>query len=395
MARRQRWQKGYLSTEARSAEPVWVYRFSRVRPSDGRRVAAKITIGSLSDFPCESAAWEEVNRRGLETQINAPFSGRITFADLVHLYVANELPKLAFSTQAQQRNNLTRHLLPRWGRYVMAELRPLEVQQWVDELSKHLATATRAKLRDLMHRIFEFGLLYQLIPESSGNPIKRVRCRRPRGEAKRQSLIVTPYQAWQMVQEFPPLQRALTLLAAITGLRVSELLGLKWRDVDWAGQKIHVRRTFLQGKVGEPKSECSARPVPMGEYLAQVLNDWRQQTSYAQDEDWMFASDRLRGRKPRSGGILAKTYLRPAMIKLGILGPEDRCRAGFHALRHSLATYLSDKADPKTIQGLLRHSKVQTTLNLYTQEVDKNKMAAQKLVTEEMRPLPGVTHRVQ
>ena len=133
----------------------------------------------------------------------------------------------------------------------------------------------------------------------------------------------------------------------------------------------------------------------MGEYLAQVLNDWRQQTSYAQDEDWMFASDRLRGRKPRSGGILAKTYLRPAMIKLGILGPEDRCRAGFHALRHSLATYLSDKADPKTIQGLLRHSKVQTTLNLYTQEVDKNKMAAQKLVTEEMRPLPGVTHRVQ
>ena len=179
MARRQRWQKGYLSTEARSAEPVWVYRFSRVRPSDGRRVAAKITIGSLSDFPCESAAWEEVNRRGLETQINAPFSGRITFADLVHLYVANELPKLAFSTQAQQRNNLTRHLLPRWGRYVMAELRPLEVQQWVDELSKHLATATRAKLRDLMHRIFEFGLLYQLIPESSGNPIKRVRCRRP------------------------------------------------------------------------------------------------------------------------------------------------------------------------------------------------------------------------
>ena len=183
MARRQRWQKGYVSVEARAAEPTWVYRFSRIRPSDGRRVAAKITIGSLSDFPTESAAWAEVSRRGLEAQINLPYSGRITFADLVHFYVTNELPKLAFSTQAQQRNNLNRYLLFRWGRYIVAEIRPLEAQQWVDELSKHLSTPTRAKLRDLMHRIFEFGLLYQLIPESSGNPIKRVRCRRPRGEA--------------------------------------------------------------------------------------------------------------------------------------------------------------------------------------------------------------------
>jgi integrase len=371
-----------------------VYRFSRLRPRDGQRVAAKITIGSLSDFPTESAAWAEVNRLGLEAQINVPYSGRITFADLANMYVTSELPRLAFTTQAQQCNNFNRHLLPRWGRYVVAEIRPLEVQQWLDALVKQLATPTRAKLRDLMHRVLQFGLLYELIPAANGNPIDRVNCRRPRGEVKPKPIILTPHQAWQLVQEFPPLPRALTLLAAITGLRISECLGLRWSDFDWSGEKVQVQRTFLQGKIGEPKSEASRHAIPMDDYLAQLLHGWRKETLYARDEDWIFASDRLKGRKPRTGGILAQDYLRPAAIKLGILPPDYHGRFGFHNLRHSLGTFLASKnVDMKSVQGLLRHSKAQTTFNLYIHEVDENKRAAQKLVTQEMRsPTSGAVH---
>jgi integrase len=76
--------------------------------------------------------------------------------------------------------------------------------------------------------------------------------------------------------------------------------------------------------------------------------------------------------------MMAADKIRPAAIKVGIrLEPGQRF--GFHNFRHSLATFLISKGkDVKTIQGLLRHAKASTTLNLYSQAIDASKLAAQK-----------------
>ena len=78
-----------------------------------------------------------------------------------------------------------------------------------------------------------------------------------------ETLILTPKQAFDLLMALPEPERTLTLLAAATGLRVSECLGLQWQDVDFLKHQIFVRRTWVSSRVGLPKSAASKAPVPM------------------------------------------------------------------------------------------------------------------------------------
>lgn len=81
-------------------------------------------------------------------------------------------------------------------------------------------------------------------------------------------------------------------------------------------------------------------------------------------------------------GEKAKSQL-PAAVKAGVLGKDAKVRFGFHNLRHSLASFLvRGKTDPKTVQALLRHSDVKTTLQLYAHSISDDRMAAQGLMLE-------------
>jgi integrase len=126
------------------------------------------------------------------------------------------------------------------------------------------------------------------------------------------------------------------------------------------------------------KTDCSAAPVPLGDLLADALRSWHQQTSYGKPDDWTFSSLKLMGKMPLSANITAADKIRPAALKVGIrLKPGQRL--GFHNFRHSLATFLVSRGkDVKTIQGLLRHAKTSTTLDLYSQSIDAAKLEAQE-----------------
>ena len=102
------------------------------------------------------------------------------------------------------------------------------------------------------------------------------------------------------------------------------------------------------------------------------------QTPYAKESDFVFPSFRARGRVPLSASVFVSDHLRPAAKKAGVQ-IEDGQRFGLHNLRHSLSNWLVNKAkiEPKTVQGILRHSKIQTTLDLYTQEDSDEARAAQ------------------
>src|SRR5438876_4788989 len=82
-------------------------------------------------------------------------------------------------------------------------------------------------------------------------------------------------------------ERTLTLLAAGTGLRISECLGLQWHDVDFANQRIHVRRTWVQGRMGSPKTQASKAPVPLHSLLAESMGKWKQESPYSEPGDWV------------------------------------------------------------------------------------------------------------
>jgi len=188
----------------------------------------------------------------------------------------------------------------------------------------------------------------------------------------------------------PQPERTLTLLIAATGLRISECLGLQWADVDYDRQQISIRRSWTGGKVGKPKSAASKAPVPLVPLLAGFIREWQQETPYSQPTDWMFASTRLKGKQPRVANMLVEDYLRPAAVKAGVLVEGEKVRFGFHNLRHSLASFLVRKGtDVKTVQKMLRHSDVSTTLGIYAHSMSEDRLAAQVDMLAAMMKTPS------
>jgi integrase len=148
--------------------------------------------------------------------------------------------------------------------------------------------------------------------------------------------------------------------------------------VDYDSQQVFVRRSWTGGKVGKSKSAASKAPVPLVPLLAGFIRQWQEQTTYAQPTDWIFASTRRKGKQPRVANMLVEDYLRPAAVKVGVLKEREKVRFGFHNLRHSLASFLIRKGtDAKTVQAILRHSDVTTTLGIYAHSMSEDRLAAQ------------------
>jgi integrase len=152
-----------------------------------------------------------------------------------------------------------------------------------------------------------------------------------------------------------PVIRVVVLTAAMSGLRQSELLGLRWRDVDWTAQRIRVRNAWVRGEhSAEGKSDLSTRrSVPMADRLARELDRWSQRTLYGADDDFVFAH-------PQSGRPLDRTKLtrrfKAACADAGVRPVR------FHDLRHTFATRLAASGQPmRTIQEFLGHADSKTT----------------------------------
>jgi integrase len=128
--------------------------------------------------------------------------------------------------------------------------------------------------------VYKNGQRYGLIPRNQeSNPMRFVRCKTTSGY---EAMILTPDQAYVIVCNLQEPERTLTLLAAGTGLRISECLGLQWHDINFGDGMIHVRRTWTYGQVGLPKSKASKGPVPLHPLLADFMRLWKQKTTYSQ-----------------------------------------------------------------------------------------------------------------
>jgi integrase len=128
------------------------------------------------------------------------------------------------------------------------------------------------------------------------------------------------------------LEWRLALLHAATALRPEESFGLKWGDIDWKWSLIHIRRGWSKGKQTAGKNKVSMTEVALHPALAAALQDWRRETRYRRESDWVFASDRAKGKKPRSAGVAGQDYLRPAAVKAGVIAKGYKGRFGWHNL---------------------------------------------------------------
>ena len=139
---------------------------------------------------------------------------------------------------------------------------------------------------------------------------------------------------------------------------------------------MNVTRSIVYGVVGPCKTESSQKPVPVHPLVADALSAWRRQSTYIKAEDWIFASERHRGRHPFWGQAILRKHIRPVAEKVGI----QKC-FGWHTFRHTYSTLLrSVGPEFKVMQELLRHSTLRSTLDVYTQAITPAKHAAQAAV---------------
>jgi integrase len=252
----QRFQRGWLKKEKRALGETWVLFFRKTRRADGKRVESKIPIGLVQSFPDQCSAWAEVER--LHLHINHLDARRgLTFGDLAQHYAEHELvgcsesirPK-AHTTIKDYERVLRNRLLPRWGNRLALGIEPLEVEHWLRTLKKEeqLANPTLDKTRRVMSLVYKHGQRYGLIHRNQeSSPMRFVRCKTTSGY---EAMILSPQQAYAIVRNLREPERTLTLLAAGTGLRISECLGLQWQDVSFS-----VRHTDIVSLPGSQPSQ--------------------------------------------------------------------------------------------------------------------------------------------
>jgi integrase len=249
---------------------------------------------------------------------------------------------------------------------------------------EELANPTLDKTRRVMSLVHKHGQRYGLIPQNQeSNPMRFVRCKTTSGY---EAMILTPEQAYAIVCNLREPERTLTLLAAGTGLRISECLGLQWQDVNFADGMIHVRRTWTCGQVGLPKSKASKARCHSIRCSPNSCSSGSRRRLIPSPVTG-FSLNPPKRQKTAFRHMLVEDHLRPASVKAGILSShsdnhgrlvdDDPRRFGFHNLRHSLASFLIRiRTDPKTVQTLLRHSDVKLTLQFYTHAVCRDRMVA-------------------
>jgi integrase len=183
------------------------------------------------------------------------------------------IPGRSYATKKSYHTYLKRWIVPHWGEYGLFQIRTVEVESWLRRLP--LAKSSCAKLRNLMSVLFNHASRYELFDR---NPIPFVR-----QSAKRRTAaptLLAPIEIKMLVEGLGLRERTLVLLAASTGLRQSELFGLKWGDIDFAAGVMNVTRSVVYGVVGPCKTESSQKPVPLHPLLAEKGNRKTQRMAY-------------------------------------------------------------------------------------------------------------------
>jgi integrase len=355
----------------RSGPDVWIFRWYETG-TDGKSKYRKAIVGTVDTLANEASALKAAQALRIDANQETPQAGAgpSTIAMLVAHYRLKELAgdrngRKAFSTRSAYECNLENWILPRWGDHMLDQVKSVAVEDWLDGIKR--AKGTRAKIRNLMSALFTHAMRYEW-SDKHPNVLELV-------------------ELQLLLSKLGIRERTWVLLDAGTGLRVSELLALRWRDVDFDALELSVTRSIWHQVVGDCKTEASAKPVPLDSYMAEDLLRWRRQSVYALDDDYVFASETMRGKQPYWPDNLMKRHIRPVAKANGI-----HKRIGWHTFRHSFGTLLkANGEDVKTVQELLRHANSRITLDVYTQATNSHKRAAQSKVVRMMVPNLGET----
>jgi integrase len=390
--RRTRYQQGSLRLEERKrGSAVWVYRWWE-HGITGKPVRRKVQLGGLERYPTESAARASADalRLTINNQSKRKNLQKTTVNILWEHYCREELPLKEISTQDAYLVYGKNWILPRWGDFLLEEIKTIEVERWLR--AAEIADGTKAKIKCVMSAVFSHAVRWEFCghnPISSGIPVGSGGKRGPstgvRVSAKRQKspLVLSPEEVKLGLAQLEFRDQLLVFLDGALGIRQGELGALRWLDCCFDKMSFSVQHSYYWrrgGHLKNTKTEASAKLLPMHPSLKQALLEWKSQSIHNQPDDFVFASEKLKGTKPLDLASVLKRKIQPAFSKVGING------VGWHTFRHTVGTMLAEMGEHQLmIRDYLRHANLHVT-NKYLQATSNSKRLAQGKLVDAILP---------
>jgi integrase len=365
---RRRFQRGSLFKRGKR-EKVWVARWwEDIINADGTmgRMRRSIVIGTVVDFATRRLAMNALTERlrSVNSGTQRPQNMR-TLKDFVRMdWEPVVLPTLKYATQKHYKYVLGVHLIPTFGEQRLSDISREAIQTFlITKLRGGLSWETvhhfRCALSKVLGSAEEWGYI-------ADNPARKARL--PRREHKSERSILAPAQIRRLIVALPePTKSAVTLLV-MTGLRIGELLALRWKSVDLGVQALRITETVYEGHFDTPKSKRSVRSIPIGPKAISTLSVLRK---VADDSDGLVFS--TRAGQPLCRRNLLHRQLQPTCEKLGLP------KITWHSLRHCHATLLDAVGAPLgTVQAQLGHASSEVTRQIYLHAIPAQQRRAVK-----------------
>lgn len=347
---------------------------------DGR-YEGRIPIGRAANGKLSYKYLYSRDEKKLKLMMDAEQNARIApcgdakmrFNCLFDMWYDSKIGKVRESTLAIYRCHLDAHLRPILGKKYLSNL----TAEKLNELRKtslamrndgkgRLSAKTQIDVLRTLNNVLKFGM-------RNGYINRQIQAEYPKAEQKRMNVLrEKELKALEAVvySHFDQREAIGIVLALYTGLRVGELCGLCWEDIDIENGTIYVQRTVqrigVQGQkkktaiiIGEPKSAKSKREIPIPDHLLTVLRELK-----CGQSSTFFLSDSEKCYEPRRMQAAFHRYLDKAGLS----------RRGIHCTRHTFATrWVEQGIDIKTLSEILGHTNIRTTLDKYVHISEKVK----------------------
>jgi integrase len=381
---RRRFQRGSVYKRG-ERKKVWVARYSEdVIGPDGAigSIRRSVVLGTVAEIPTKRQAEQLLadRLRPINSGHYRPSSLR-TLRDYAEtIWLPEVLPTLKFSTKKYYRYMLRFHLYPTFADVQLRLITRDAVQSFLSaKLRSGLSWRTVKGLKTLFGTVMAAAEADEIIPS---NPVRKTRF--PRRGLIKERADIAPEKIRELLTALPEPSRSLAQLGVFTGLRIGELLALRWRDVDLERCGLRVAQSVYEGHFDEPKSKRSKRSVPLGAKSIEILA--ARKPAGVNPDALVFSTDKG---TPFDRRNLVNRQLKPTCKKIGLTG------VAWHWLRHANATLLDAVGTPLgTVQALLGHSSSEVTRDVYLHSIPADARAAVQRV-EDFLIRPKLTQDVE
>jgi integrase len=326
----------------------------------------------------DADAWATTALHQVASGVHAP--RKTTVSDAFQLWVNHSVDEgLERSTTDQRARHLKLHIAPFIGRVKLAELTTPAVSTFMDALRdakpprsaamrRHVLTSLSGALTYAKTR----GMVAQNVCQ--GVRVKSDNRHRDNGPLKAGRDFPTKAELKLLIDSAPERWRPFIITAIFTGMRTSELRGVRWSDVDLQNAALHVAQRVDQwGKIGSPKSVAGKREIPLPPIVVNALKQHRLSANNNNNNELVFST--TRGTVILHNNFYADVWL-PLLKRCGGLKYE------FHSLRHAAASLFIELGwQPKRIMSVMGHSSITQTYDRY------GHLFPQGNVAEDMRKL--------